>query len=192
MLRLNDEKVGPDSLTFLMLDSLWRWELYKYNLYDAPDFPEGTRGAPSSLCGTGTKHINCVTFTYATLERVYQGVDFDFQWYKRHMLWAGFGPWAGLEEAVVRGIAQNLNDGVGKANGWYLCQGWSRDYKSGHSFFVWRTDDGLRLLESSSQPGAWGAVHWRDAGPATGPEYLPEPTAVLGLEYIHLKSVELV
>ena len=185
---------GPDSLTFLILQTLPRWSGYRYSLFDAPDFPDPTPGAPKSLVGTGTRHINCVTFTYATLAEVYQGVVFDFEWYKRHMLWAGFGPWAGLEEAVVRGIATGLSDGPGGrgADGWYLCQGWDQEFKSGHSFFIWRENGSIRLLESSSRPAEWGAVHWRDEGPAVGGESdVLAGFEVIGLPYDHLKSVRL-
>ena len=194
-----DHLVGPGSIGFFVLQTLPIWKGYTYSIGGALDYPRGTRGVPSSMVDTGTKVTNCVGMTWATLCRLYPETEFDRVWYEGHMIYAGRSHYAGLDAAHARGIAEKPKVRLPQERGWYLAQAWTREYTSGHSFFIWVGKDGerWRFLESSGAPSGWGAVHWTDIGPADTSE---DPGRWLNLleanEFVsrwkHLRTVRLV
>jgi hypothetical protein len=137
--------------------------------------------------------------TWATLCRLYPETEFDRVWYEGHMIYEGRSHYAGLDAAYSRGIAEKPRVRLPQERGWYLAQAWTREYTSGHSFFIWVGKDGerWRFLESSGSPSKWGAVHWTNIGPADTSE---DPGRWLNLleanEFLsrwkHLRTVRLV
>jgi len=176
---------GPNSIAFFLAGWLPRWAGYKYSLSGKPDFFEGAPGVPQSLVQTGTKQINCSTFTFAALGCLYPRNVFDLDWYKVHNLWAPFSQFDNVEYCFERGILGPISNEIGDECGWYLVQAWNESFTSGHSFFVWKAQSGYRLLEASGRNPEWGAIIWRNMGSATSGEPLDRWAS---LESLKLKS----
>ena len=76
---------GPKlSLTDKICLHLDEWGGYSYG--HAVEFPPDVRGVPSSLLRSGTKKIDCSTFTWALLAQVFPDAKWSLDYYKqRHV-----------------------------------------------------------------------------------------------------------
>lgn len=173
---------SEDELTRAIIESLQVWAGYTYAQTDAQiDYPEGLVYAPSSYVDTGTKGINCSTFTWATCNFLYP----DAAWDKAVYLdWQVINktPWGAIEQARKLGIAEpgdyvtHKSPRAAKVDGWYLGQKWTdpENCQGGHSFFVWATPEGLYQLEATRFRTHDGVV-FRNIGPALGDPSKPPP-----------------
>lgn len=156
---LYPSEVGNPRLRNRILACLPVWEDYSYG--HKVDYPFGTPGAPSTLVSTGTREIDCSSFTYALLAQVYPKLDWNFTRYKQWQMWAREDLWGPLTTAADMGITTK-----GTGNGWYLYQRWDEPWKRGHSFIALKRGQNLLVLEATLRLNEDGVV-WRNIEPAT-------------------------
>ena len=157
---------GSEPLTSAILEKLPQWGRYRYG--SKVDFPPSAVGVPSSLLRTGSRAIDCSTFTYALLSAVYPQAGWNIERYKKWQMWEKDDLWGPLT------MAENeLHIGTTSTDdGWHLFQIWRTPWESGHSFVAFCLGGNMLVLEASnaSRTGArHDGVVWRDIGPATAP-----------------------
>ena len=156
---------GSEPLTDAILDKFPQWERYRYG--SKVDFPPSALGVPPSLLRTGSRAIDCSTFTYALLSAVYPKAGWSVPTYKKWQMWDKQDLWGPLTMAEELGIGKPSTD-----DGWHLFQIWREPWESGHSFLALCLGGNMLVLEASnaSRTGArHDGVVWRDIGPATAP-----------------------
>ena len=157
-----------EGLTSKILTALSVWEPYRYG--GRVDFPPDVRGVPSSLLRTGTRCIDCSSFTWALLSQVFPDRKWQTKYYKRYQMWDRTDMWAPIRVAEELGIGKDEH-----GDGWYLYQVWKGEWEGGHSFLGLSRGGRLLVLEAtkSCRNGCnHDGVVWRGIGPA-GPE-LPD------------------
>ncbi len=153
-----------ESLTERILHALPSWKGYSYG--HTVDFPSCVRGIPTKLIDTGTKQIDCSTFTWGILCQLYPDADWTFDRYKKWQMWDREDLWGPITQAKAMGLTAD-DDG----DGWYLYQVWKGDWKGGHSFLACKAGDRLLVLEATNASRPRPGVVWRNIGYAES--YLP-------------------
>jgi len=156
------------SLTQRILHALPSWQGYSYG--HKVDFPSCVRGAPTSLVETGTKQIDCSTFTWGLLCQVYPDADWSFDRYKKWQMWDRDDKWGPISQALSMEITSK-DDG----DGWYLYQVWKGDWQGGHSFLASKAGDQLLVLEATNASRPVPGVVWRYVGEASTNALPPWP-----------------
>ena len=82
---LHPVEVGSTRLRARILQALPVWWGYKYG--HKVDYPPHIPGIPHTLIRTGTREIDCSTFTYGLLSAVYPKADWGFERYKKWQMW---------------------------------------------------------------------------------------------------------
>ena len=139
-----------------------------YSYGRSVDFPKSVN-APSKMTNTGTKQIDCSSFTWCVLAWVY-GVS-SVAAYKRHQIIDTPDPWSAIKNAYDLGVASKVGEGPPPPSpGIYLVQSWlSPDaFSHGHQFlvFVHGVKDHNVLQASSHPQRADKAPVWLDGTPA--------------------------
>ena len=160
---------GPKlSLTDKICLRLDEWGGYAYG--HSVEFPPDALGVPSSLLRSGTKQIDCSTFTWALLSQVFPAARWSLDYYKRYQMWDREDMWAPIRVVEELGIGSDKH-----GDGWYLYQVWKGEWEGGHSFLGLSVGGRLLVLEATRSRRN-GVLHdgvvWRGIGPA-GPR-LPE------------------
>mgnify|MGYP003132096864 CR=1 FL=1 len=174
-------------LTGKLLVALEVWREYVYG--GTVDFPPDVKGVPSKLIRTGTRQIDCSTFTWGLLTEVFPDAPWSFDYYKRWQMWDRKDMWGPTRVAEELGIAKDEH-----GDGWYLYQVWKGQWEGGHSFLGLARDGRLLVLEAtrSRRNGVeHNGVVWRGVGPAGSqlpelPEYC-EHEATRGLVFSKIK-----
>ena len=131
------------------------------------DFPASVN-APSKMTNTGTKQIDCSSFTWCALSWMYDVGGIAS--YKRHQIIDTPDPWSAIRNAEIMNVASKTGEGAPSGIGIYLVQTWHSPYefKHGHQLLVFihgRTDH--NTLQASSHPQrADQAPVWLDGSPA--------------------------
>lgn len=157
---LYPSEVGNPRLRNRILACLPVWNGYAYG--HKVDYPPGIPGVPSTLVGTGTREVDCSSFTYGLLAQVYPKADWTFARYKQWQMWSRENLYGPLQAAQEMGLTTK-----GTGNGWYLYQKWDLPWEKGHSFLALKRGDNLLVLEATLRRGVDGVV-WRDVGPIDG------------------------
>ena len=157
---------GVEPLTEALLDCLPEWGSYRYG--SQVDFPPSALGVPSSLLRTGTRQIDCSSFTWAILSVVYPDAGWNLERYKKWQMWEKEDLWGALT------MAENeLHIGTtGSDDGWHLFQIWREPWESGHAFLALCLGGNMLVLEASNAshtPARHSGVVWRNIGPACAP-----------------------
>ena len=176
-----------EGLTSRILTTLSVWEPYHYG--GRVDFPPDVRGAPPSLLGTGTRCIDCSSFTWSILSQVFPALKWSTNYYKRYQMWDRTDMWAPIRVVEELGLGKDKH-----GDGWYLYQVWKGEWEGGHSFLGFSSGGRLLVLEAtkSSRNGCdHDGVVWRGIGPAGPsmpdmPEYC-EHEATRGLVFSKVK-----
>tara|TARA_R100000654_G_scaffold27339_2_gene51370 strand:+ start:7922 stop:8494 length:573 start_codon:yes stop_codon:yes gene_type:complete len=155
---LYPSEVGNPRLRNRILSYLPVWEGYTYG--HKVDYPPDIPGVPSTLIRSGTREIDCSSFTYGLLAQVYPKAGWSFTRYKQWQMWSREDLWGPLTTATDMGITTK-----GTGNGWYLYQKWDERWKRGHSFLALKRGQNLLVLEANLRRNEDGVV-WRDIGPA--------------------------
>ena len=156
---------GAEILTDAILEHLVEWTRYKYG--SDVDYPPSALGVPSSLLRSGTREIDCSSFTWAILSSVYPDAGWNLERYKKWQMWARQDLWGPLTMAEEMGIGTNDS-----GDGWHLFQIWRTPWESGHSFLALCLGDNMLILEASNAshtPARHSGVVWKNIGPATSP-----------------------
>jgi len=153
-----------ESLTQRILHALPSWKGYSYG--HTVDFPSCVRGVPSKLVDSGSKQIDCSTFTWGLLCQVYPDADWSFDRYKKWQMWDRDDLWGPITQAREMGLATDDS-----GDGWYLYQVWKGQWSGGHSFLGCVADGRLLVLEATNASRPKPGVVWRNVGYAEA--YLP-------------------
>ena len=156
---LYPSEVGNPRLRDRILSCLPVWEGYTYG--HKVDYPPDIPGVPSTLIRSGTREIDCSSFTYGLLAQVYPKADWSFARYKQWQMWSREDLWGPLTTAADMGLTTK-----GTGNGWYLYQKWDERWKRGHSFLALKRGQNLLVLEATLLRDMDGVV-WRNIEPAT-------------------------
>ena len=170
---------GVEILTDAILGHLVEWTHYKYG--SDVDYPPSALGVPPSLLRSGTREIDCSSFTWAILSSVYPDTGWNLETYKKWQMWARHDLWGPLTMAEEMGIGTNDS-----SDGWHLFQIWRKPWESGHSFLALCLGDNMLVLEASNasrEPARHSGVVWKNIGPATAP--LPSMWSGLKAELLH-------
>ncbi len=151
---LHPAEVGSTRLRARILQALPVWWGYKYG--HKVDYPPHIPGIPSTLIRTGTREIDCSTFTYGLLATVYPKADWGFERYKKWQMWGRDDLYGPLTTADELGITTQ-----GRGNGWYLYQKWEKPWEGGHSFLALKRGDLLLVLEATTLSSMSGVI-WRN------------------------------
>ena len=176
-----------DRLTEKLCSNLEGWMNYTYG--SQVDFPPDVPGVPSSLIRSGTKQIDCSTFTWSILAQVFPDAPWSLDYYKKWQMWERNDMWGPLRAAEELGITNEEH-----GDGWYLYQVWKGEWEGGHSFLGFSHKGRLLVLEAtrSRRNGIdHSGVVWRGIGPASPrlpemPEYC-EHEATRGLTFGKVK-----
>ena len=144
------------------------WSEYTYGR--RVDFPPDIKGVPGKLIRTGSKGIDCSSFTWAMLTRVFPDAPWSLDYYKKYQMWDRKDMWAPVRVVEELGIGKDKH-----GDGWYLYQVWKGQWEGGHSFFGLSLGGRLLVLEAtnSTRNGVQNnGVVWRGIGPV-GPQ-LPD------------------
>ena len=174
-------------LTGKLCLALEGWREYTYG--GRVDFPPDARGVPSKLIRSGTRKIDCSSFTWALLSQVFPDVPWSIDYYKRWQMWDRNDMWGPLQVAEELGITNEEH-----GDGWYLYQVWKGEWEGGHSFLGFSSGGRLLVLEAtrSRRNGIdHDGVVWRGIGHASPrlpdmPEYC-EHEATRGLTFGKVK-----
>ena len=178
---------GNTTVTERVLHALPSWKGYSYG--HKADMPSCVRGIPTKMIDTGTKQIDCPTFTWGILCQLYPDADWTFDRYKKWQMWDRKDLWGPITEAKQLGITTE-----GDGDGWYLYQVWKGQWEGGHSFLACEAGGRLLVLEAtrSKRNGIdHNGVVWRGVGP--GEPYMPplpeysERDATRGYVYAKVK-----
>ena len=176
-----------DQLTDKLCSKLDGWMGYAYG--HQVDFPPDVPGVPNSLTESGTKQIDCSTFTWSILSQVFPDAPWSLDYYQKWQMWERNDMWGPLKAADALGISKE-----GEGDGWYLYQVWKGEWEGGHSFLGFSGGSRLLVLEAtkSQRNGIdHSGVVWRGLGPASPrlpemPEY-SEHEATRGLTFGKVK-----
>lgn len=176
-----------DRLTDKLCSQLEGWMGHTYG--SQVDFPPDVPGVPASLIGSGTKEIDCSTFTWSILAQVFPDAPWSLDYYKRWQMWERNDMWGPLKAAEELGITNEEH-----SDGWYLYQVWKGKWDGGHSFLGFSSGGRLLVLEAtrSRRNGIeHDGVVWRGIGPVSPrlpemPEYC-EHEATRGLTFGKVK-----
>ena len=174
-------------LTDRICRALDGWSDYTYG--SKVDFPPDTKGVPGKLLRTGSRCIDCSSFTWALLTRVFPDAAWSFNYYKRYQMWERKDMWAPVKVVEELGLGKNEH-----GDGWYLYQVWKGQWEGGHSFLGFSSGGRLLVLEAtnSTRNGIKNnGVVWRGIGPVgvqlpDMPEYC-EHEATRGLTFSKTK-----
>jgi hypothetical protein len=168
-----------------LLARLPRLRGYKYGR-DA-DFPSSLFAAPPRHIDTGTKELDCSSFTWCVLNWIYDCGG--LHWYMKHQIIGTPDPWSALKYAKRYLVVTEIGEGVPHHTGLYLCQAWRQPdaMRGGHQFILQidRSLEGVRhrVIQASSHPQAEGVPTWNYYELAANPyapafvdrDYFPGP-----------------
>ena len=126
-------------------------------------FPESVI-APAKLKNTGTRQLDCSSFTWCALSWIYNAGS-EASWYKAHQLIDTPNPWAAIEAAGRYLCAKKIGQGIPKRDGVFFVQTWNGDpysMRSGHQFIAVGSSNGQnwQILQASGHPKAKSVPTW--------------------------------